>query len=243
MPITQEQIPTGRVSPTGWIRLSTGSYADPNMLLGADGQPLTNINFYQAHLAAQKLGFRLTDDIEHNDLVNGNPEAAEQMRNYAAWTSLLRDVEKSGKEYTAKRIARPEVSRVEGSYVAKGSEKATKLPKHGYFRISHLLQSDDGLPHETFDNPPDEPFAYWAIAEGKERPVSRGGWDLGERGGFDAGADWESLNSDPGVGARVASDNEPSPIMIATAEAVGAIEEIGRRHNLKPEEVVAGLRL
>jgi len=242
MLVKAEQIPTGRISPSGWIKLSTGSYADPNMLMRADGAPLTNINIYQAHTAAQKLGLRLTDDLEHNALVNTNPEAASQMRNYAVWTSILRDVQTGGSGYTAKHIARPEVSIADGEYVAKGGEKPVKLPKSGWFKVKELLESDTGLPTKTYgDNMPDEPSAYFFIEAGEERHVCRGHWGLRGRREFDAIAYWESLYSGPLVGARVASDVEPSPIMIAKAEAVGAIEEIGRRYDLSPAEVMAAL--
>ncbi len=246
MTVLQEmqEIPTGRVSPTGWINLKTGSYADPNMLLGADGKPLTNINFYQAHLAAQKLGLRLTDDIEFNDLVNSNPDAAKQMRNYAVWTSLFKDVESEAKTggYTAKHIARPEVSRKGEIYVVGGTEKAIRLPKGGFFKIKELLESDTGLPEKTYGgNMLDEPCAYWMANEGAERPVLRGIWSLYGPGQFNALAYWGHSVSGPGIGARVASDSEPNSIMIATAETVEAVKEISGRYGLKPAEVVAAL--
>lgn len=220
MPIMQEQIPMARISPTGWSKLKNGHYADPNMLSDTDGKPLTDINFYQAHRIAHKLGIMLTDDIDFNYLMDSNPEAANQTRKYAVWTSLLKNVERDAKTggYKAKHIARPEPSFVDGKYVAKGKEKAIKLPEDGFFKIRELLESETGLPTQTYGGDVlDEPCAYWLAAEGSERPVLRGGWCLSEHGQFGAIASWESLSSSSRVGARVASDSEPSPILKARA--------------------------
>ncbi len=213
------------------------------MLLGADGKLLTNIKFCQAHLAAQKLGIRLIDDIEFNDLVNTNTEAAEQMRNYAVWTSLLKDV-KSAKNggYTAKHIARPEFSRKGDIYVAGGAEKAIKLPKDGFFKISELLESETGLPEKTYGRSAlYEPCAYWMTNEGLERPVGRGDWDWGGHRGFGADAHWGPSGSDTLVGARGASDEEPSRIKLATAEALSRLDEIGRRYGVETSDIACAL--
>ena len=182
MPTATRQIPNGYVS-SRWKKLSR-SYADSGMLLGADGNPLTNINAYEGHLNFQRIGVRSIDDVEFNEFINTDSDAARQMRQYAIWTSFLKNVQKNAKGggYTAKHTARPEVSIRDDKYVVRGDSKATKLPENGYFTIRHLLSSDDGLPHETTPGAPNEPFAYWAVAEGKERPVSRGSWDLSERG-------------------------------------------------------------
>ncbi|MBM3304219.1 MAG: hypothetical protein FJY76_03905, partial [Candidatus Aenigmarchaeota archaeon] len=153
MTIAEIDVPVAYANPKSrWLRLSAGSYADPQMLLGDDGSPLTNISIYRAHMAAQNLGLRLTDDVEHNQLVSTNRRVAIQMRNYAVWTSILRDVESTGSGYTAKHIARPEVSIVDGEYVAKGRTKAIKLPKDGFFKIRELLESDTGLPTKTYSD-------------------------------------------------------------------------------------------
>jgi len=239
----QVEIPLAYTSPaSGWLRLSAGSYADPQMLLGADDNPLTNISIYRAHMAAQRLGLRLTDDIEHNELVNKNPNVANQMRNYAVWTSILRDVESTGSGYTAKHIARPEVSIVDGGYVAKGRTKAIKLPKDGFFKIRELLESDTGLPTKTYgDNLLDEPCAYWIAAAGKERPVFRGVWYLYERREFSAAANWGQFHSYTNVGARGASDSEPSAIVLARAEALARLDGISRRHGITDDSLLQAL--
>lgn len=243
MPATQEQIPIAYVSPTGWKKLKTGSYADPNMLLGADGEPLTNIKFYQAHLAVQMLGIRLVDDRDFNDLVNTDAEVVEQMRKYAVWTSMLKNVEsaKNG-GYTAKHIARPEVSSKGGVCTVGGREKRIKLPEDGFFKINELLESETGLPEKTYgENVLDESCAYWAANEGPERSVLRGGWCWSGHRGFDADARWGPSGSYTGVGARGASEEEPKPIVFASAESIRKIEETSRKYGVEPAEVVAVL--
>jgi len=222
-------------------------YGDKSMLLYAKGNPFTGINFYDAHTAVRNLkidGVHCVTDREYNAMVSADSEIANQMRRYAVWTSILKDVEVDAKSggYTAKHIARPEVSIVDGGYVAKGRTKAIKLPKDGFFKIRELLESDTGLPTKTYgDYLLDEPCAYWIAAAGKERPVSRGDWYLGGRREFRAAASWEQFDSRVSVGVRVASDKPIEPIVLAGLDAVGDIEKIAQRYSLTPAEVVAEL--
>jgi hypothetical protein len=236
-----EQPPAGYLS-HNWKRLRH-SYADSSMLLGSDGNPLTCINAYQGHLALKRLDIRSIDNAEFNELVNTDPEAAKQMRHRAVWTSFLKDVGKSRGSggYTAKHIARPDVEIKNGYYLVGGTEKAVKLPNDGWFTIRHIMESEDGLPHETTTKPADEPSAYWSVSEGTERPVLRGDWGLHEHRQFHAHVSWESLDSLSHVGARGASDNEIKPIMLAGMDAIREIEKIGKMYGLTPAEVVAEL--
>ena len=213
------------------------------MLLGAGGGPLTNINAYNGHLAFQRFGVRSIDDVEFNELVNTDSQVAKQMRQYAVWTSFLTDVQSNAKEggYTAKHIARPDVSVRDGRYAVGGDKKPTKLPNKGWFTVKHILASDDGLPHETTPNMPDEPCAYLATSEGKERPVLRGDWAIYARREFGALASWGSLDSYPSVGVRGASDEKPKPIVFARAEALRSVESLSNIYGVTPAEIVASL--
>lgn len=232
--------------PDNWRSYKTAEgrefYADNEMAKGSDSNILlTSINFYKGHLAPQRLGLRSIDDIEYNTIVNANEGIANQMKKYAVWTSFLRKVERANGGYTAKHIARPEVSIKDDICIVGGAEKSIKLPKDGWFKISHLLQSEDGLPHETFEQMPDEPSAYFWIAEGPERPVFRGRWLLDRHGQFHTRAHLEPFDSDPLVGIRVASDEEPKPINFATAEALFRLDEIGRRYGVEPSDIACAL--
>ena len=196
-----------------WAAFKDGErsfFADRNMLLGADGKPLTKINYYNGHLVLQHRGLRGIDDREFNAVVNEDPDVAEQMKIYSVWTSFLRNVEKEGRRYSAKLIARPGVSETTDGYVVNGSEKTVKLPLNGWFVIRKLLESESGLPEDTYKdyNMTDEPCAYFAISEGAERPVIRGDWGIDGRGRFCAIASWGPLSSDSFVGIRAASDTE-----------------------------------
>jgi hypothetical protein len=199
---TSNQKPTVRASPDEWIGLRTGYYADPNVLLGADGKPLMRINFYQGHIEAKKLGMRLIDDSEYNGLVKSNRAVADQMCDCAVWTGLLKDVISTDEGYTAIYTTRPEVSVVDDEYLVKGVEKTVTLPKSGFFKIRELLESETGLPTKTYGDMPDEPGAYFWIEQGRFRPISRGRWLLRGRGHFDVDAYWEPIGTGRYVGAR-----------------------------------------
>jgi hypothetical protein len=226
---SQENLPAGYPSPKGWLRLETGgrtSYVDPGMLAKEDGSPLTRITYAQAHRILQIYGLRGADDLEHN-MASENPEVAKQMKKFAVWTSCLKDVKRAkGGGYTAKLISRPVIAMVDGEYKVRGSEKPRKFPASGYFTEAHILQSEDGLPSETLQKMPDESFGYFSIAEGPERPVSRGGWSWYAHIQFNANARWGPFDSYSDVGFRGASDDEPN-ITFARMETLRAIYKEG----------------
>jgi hypothetical protein len=210
------------------------------MLLGADGKPITGMNAYASHLALQRMGIRSPDDDEFNDMIYNNTQVAEQMRKYGIWTSVLIDMEKTkGKGYKAKRIARPVIESRDGYYMLRGSEKPIKLPPTGWFTIRHLLQSEDGLPHETTERAPDEPASRWVISDDYGVvSVRRGMYRVDGQCQFDAYACFEPSLSVFTVGARGASDYKPNPVFLAAAEAVCSLENIGRKHSLKAAELL-----
>lgn len=241
----QETLPAAYLSPPkDWARLETGTYADPYMLKRADGSPLRRITYAKAHCILQRLGGKGTDDLEHNSLFDQNSQAAEQMSRFAVWTSYLTDVEKAkGGGFNANIITRPEIVIVDGAYKVRGSEKPRKFPACGYFTIRHLRESEDGLPFVTHlsQNMPDEPCSYFSIVEGPERPVYRGTWALPSPGQLDANARWEPFRLDPNIGIRAASDEEPTPVLLAGVEALNRINDISRRYGVGPAEVVGRL--
>jgi hypothetical protein len=181
------------------------------MILGTDGAPLTKADFYVCHLILQKHGLRNPTDREFNIMVHQDPEIAEQMKDFGVWTGFLRNVKYTRGRYSAEYIASPEIIETPDGYSVGGSGKAIRLPLQGWFRVSDLLESENGLPTSTDPEMTDEQRAYFAIAGGEGRPVIRGRWHRCDHSQwqFDVSAYWELSESHDAVGIRAASNTKP----------------------------------
>jgi hypothetical protein len=240
--IGQKRIMAVLVRPRSWIKLKTGYFADPDMWMGSDGKPLAHLNAHEFYLAAQGIGLTLLDNKGYHELVSTNPKAAEDGRNHGTLTGILRDiyVDDSGygaKCVRAKFIARPEVRIAGGKPVFRGSEKPVRLPMPGWFYVDEVDRKT-GLPIITYGEkkPHGESACFWVLP-GAERPLVRGFWPMGEHAQFNVDAEWEMFDALPYLGARLASETEPSPAVMAAAEVVGAVEHIRRKYGLGPDEV------
>jgi len=232
MPVVK--LPVGYAS-GGWIELEDRRrvfYACQSMILGAYGDPVGNVNFYDGCLVLQGLGLRGPTDREYNIMMQRDLGIADQMRSLSVRTSFLRNVRKARGRYSAKHIASPEVAKTPDGCIVKGDEKAITLPPDGWFTIRELLESKSGLPEKTYSDKskPDEECAYFSIDESPEMPVVRGFWSIYMDGGFDASALWGPKVSSYEVGIRAVSDTKPNAI--ALAKAFARLEKISRRHGV-----------
>ena len=179
--LVQIQLPGAFVSESdAWIEFRDGNrifYADPFMVRGGDGKPITYLDFYRGNLILQDLGLRKPTDREYN-LMLKNPVIANEMKTNTIWTGFVKNVKKNGERFTGLYIERPEVrGNNYDDFQVVGSEKRVDLPPTGWFKISELLQSETGFPEKTWPWPSypypwtagekqDEPFAFFSIYEG-----------------------------------------------------------------------------
>jgi len=204
------------MSPSNWLRLEGPrgtSYADSHMLLNEDGTPVTGLSFCDSHLTLQRLGVRSVDDMELNILLSNHPTFQKQLEKTSVWTGFLRNIRKESGGFSADYIARPEIVRSGHGYRVVGSEKRIHLPQDGYFKVSHVLETEDGLPRETFKDRLEEPSYLFLPSTATEdhQAILRGGFGIYECFGLNSCSDPFFQRSDTGIIAASDRDYNVKP--------------------------------
>ncbi len=208
--------------PAQWLELNgsrPATYVDRSLVRRIDGQTLTAVSFYRAHLILNDLGLRTPTDREYAQAVRHDVSLADQMRRYLARTGLLRHVEPAGEGFTAMYLPSPEVRRTEVGFEITGAATRVELPPQGWFRIDELFESETFLPCKTYERIPSGRYAHFWIREGTERPILRGGWSWSpnEDRCYDVHANWDRPYSSSDVAVLAASSRRPDDRLCSIA--------------------------
>lgn len=238
----------GLTHPREWIMFEDGDtkfYADPFLTRDRTANKIADIfnpfwarDFYHAHTIQNELEFRPPTDREYNIMVNGNPEIAEQMDTFNIWTSILKNVELTKNGYTALYIARPVVRKAGNDYEITGSEQRVKLPPGGnrcIFKISELLESENGLPEKTYEThgcSPDEPRARYYVNTGELMAIQRGNW---RRPNEAPGREFGFITIrpiDPEIIGATRAVSDENPVEVIRKSLLDCIGELKRRYGV-----------